>query len=116
MKKKTIEFTLNPKQFPFNVVTRQLSATQKRQLQKVVKRELNVVRDHFERKGHGWALDWRILRDGIFYEVFGSLLETYLMAQFVGVDKKLVLEGAPRGLYLKKRSRDPLKRSKRVRK
>lgn len=111
MKKKTLTFRLNPKQFPFEVVTRHLSATQKRKFKAVVKERLKEIKQHFRRDG--WPLHWRCIEEEIFMRVFGSLIETYLMAQFLSVRRDLVLEGREDGFYLQKRSHNLKNRSKR---
>lgn len=111
-KYKEIVIKLDPKNYPFDLVTHKLSCPQRAVFKDVVKQEKRVLKEHFTKRGHGWDLDWRLIQDGIYAQVFGSTLEAYLMATMLKATGA-TLVGTEKGLYLKKRAYNRKKRSKR---
>ncbi len=79
---------------------------------KKVAKELET---HFNTKGQGWPLDFGFIKEDVFYETFGFLLEDVLLNELVGKGYKLVFK--ERMLLVKETKREvqKSKRRKRIR-
>lgn len=79
MKKvKVILTKLNADNYPFSVITGQLSTNQRRRFKQRVAREVREIKYHF--KKYGWDLDWGVIKDSVLNPVFGNGLSGYLLS------------------------------------